>query len=334
MNYLFSRTDRVGDLIVSSILLKSIKRNNSKNKIYIICSENNSSLAKKLSFIDRVFIFKKGLFNKLKLLIKINFLKIDYMFILDGKDRSILFSFFVLAKKKLYILNKKKFSFFLSKSKENLIFDDELKDNKINTIQRIQKKIKINLSDDDTNIFKGENFLNVSNKDNLNAFNDVKYNLLHYDEKWIKELYIKSYKNIELDSSEINYFINSIVKKSNMDLVVTSGKYSTESLNNLKSTMIHQVNKIYIKKINNCNLYYVEQPDFFELIELIRKSKICITCHGAATHVSSSFNIKTIDVVDNSKILLYRAYTAHLKKYNEVIRTNPILTRNKILSLL
>jgi ADP-heptose:LPS heptosyltransferase len=334
MNYLFSRTDRVGDLIVSSILLKSIKRNNSKNKIYIICSEYNSSLAKKLSFIDRVFIFKKGLFSKLKLLIKINFLKIDYMFILDGKDRSILFSFFVLAKKKLYILNKKKFSFFLNKSKENLIFDDELKDNKINTIQRIQKKIKINFSDDDTNIFKGENFLNVSNKDNLNAFNDVQYNLLHYDEKWIKELYIKSYKNIELDSSEINYFINSIVKKSNMDLVVTSGKYSTESLNNLKSTMIHQGNKIYIKKINNCNLYYVEQPDFFELIELIRKSKICITCHGAATHVSSSFNIKTIDVVDNSKILLYRAYTAHLKKYNEVIRTNPILTRNKILSLL
>ena len=251
MNYLFSRTDRVGDLIVSSILLKSIKRNNSKNKIYIICSEYNSSLAKKLSFIDRVFIFKKGLFNKLKLLIKINFLKIDYMFILDGKDRSILFSFFVLAKKKLYILNKKKFSFFLSKSKENLIFDDELKDNKINTIQRIQKKIKINFSDDDTNIFKRENFLNVSNKDNLNAFNDVKYNLLHYDEKWIKELYIKSYKNIELDSSEINYFINSIVKKSNMDLVVTSGKYSTESLNNLKSTMVHQGNKIYIKKINN-----------------------------------------------------------------------------------
>ena len=81
MNYLFSRTDRVGDLIVSSILLKFIKRNNIKNKIYIICSEYNSSLAKKLSFIDRVFIFKKGLFSKLKLLIKINFLKIDYMFI-------------------------------------------------------------------------------------------------------------------------------------------------------------------------------------------------------------------------------------------------------------
>ena len=77
MNYLFFRTDRVGDLIVSSIVLKSIKRKNNKNKIYIICSEYNSILAKKLSFIDEVFIFKKGFINKLKLLIKINFLKIN-----------------------------------------------------------------------------------------------------------------------------------------------------------------------------------------------------------------------------------------------------------------
>ena len=334
MNYLFFRTDRVGDLIVSSIVLKSIKRKNNKNKIYIICSEYNSILANKLSFIDGVFIFKKGLINKLKLLIKINFLKINCMIILDGKDRSIIFSFLIFVKKKIYVLNKKKFSFFLNKRKNNLIFDDETKDNKINIVQKIQKSININLSDKDTNIFRDEDFLNKTNKVNLNFFNNINYNLLHYDEKWIKKLYIDSYKNIELDTDELSYFINSIIKKTNMDLVITSGKQSTDSLKNLKSTMTHQVNKVYNKKINNFNLYYVEQPDFFELIELIRKTKICITCHGAATHVSSSFNNKTIDVVDGSKILLYRAYTAHLKKYNEVIRTNSILTRDKILSLL
>ena len=76
MNYLFFRTDRVGDLLVSSILLKSVKRINPKNKVYVVCSEFNSDFAKNLSFIDGVYIFKKGFFNKLKLFIKINLLKI------------------------------------------------------------------------------------------------------------------------------------------------------------------------------------------------------------------------------------------------------------------
>ena len=58
-------------------------------------------LAKNLSFIDGVFILKKGLFNKIKLLIKINLLKIDKLLILDGKDRSIFFSFFILLTVKL-----------------------------------------------------------------------------------------------------------------------------------------------------------------------------------------------------------------------------------------
>ena len=122
MNYLFSRTDRVGDLLVSSIVLKSIKRKNSNNKIYLICSKKNYDLAKNLSFIDEAFILEKGFIGKIKLLIKLNFLKIDCFISLDGKDRSILFSFFILAKKKFYVLNKKKFTFLFKKKKRIISF--------------------------------------------------------------------------------------------------------------------------------------------------------------------------------------------------------------------
>jgi len=94
MNYLFFRTDRVGDLIVSSVLFKSIKRTDVNNKIFLVCSIGNAELARQLSFIDKVFVYKKGFFNKLKILIEINFLKISSLLVLDGKDRLILFSFF------------------------------------------------------------------------------------------------------------------------------------------------------------------------------------------------------------------------------------------------
>jgi len=334
MNYLFTRTDRVGDLLVSSIILKSIKRSNNKNKIYIICSEYNSDLAKNLSFIDVVFILKKGFINKLKLIFKINLLKIDYMLIVDGKDRSILLSYFILAKKKIYALNKKKFSFFLKFNKRNLIYDDEKKDTKINIIKKIQNKIKINFSEKDTNILEKEFFSDKLNNKDLNSLDGINYNLLHYDEKWIKKLYIESYKSIELKYIELKNFAEGIINRSKTNLVISSGKFSTESLDTLKLSMEHVGNKVYKKKINNFFLYYVERPNFYELIDLIRKSKLCITCHGSATHISSSFNNKTIDIIDGSKISLYRAYTSHLKNYNEIIREDSKTTTEKIFNLL
>ena len=38
-NYLFFRTDRIGDFLVSAILLNSIKRNDEKSHITIVCSK-------------------------------------------------------------------------------------------------------------------------------------------------------------------------------------------------------------------------------------------------------------------------------------------------------
>ena len=39
-NYLFFRTDRIGDFLVSAILIKSIKRNNQNSYIIVISSES------------------------------------------------------------------------------------------------------------------------------------------------------------------------------------------------------------------------------------------------------------------------------------------------------
>ena len=101
----------------------------------------------------------------------------------------------------------------------------------------------------------------------------------------------------------------------------------------VKKTMNLLSDNIYFKKNNKNYLYYIEQPSFNELIEVIYKSNLCITCHGSPTHISSSFDVKTIDIVDGSKILIYRAYTKHLQNYNEVMRGNANETTKKILSL-
>jgi ADP-heptose:LPS heptosyltransferase len=334
MNYLIFRTDRVGDLILSSIILKSIKRSDSSNKIYVVCSKSNYNLAKSLSFIDDAFILKKGFFNKLKLTIKIYSLKIKNILILDGKDRSILFSMLISAKNKIYVMNKKKFSFLFVNKKNNLIYDNELTDFKINIIKKTLDKLNLNFSNKDLNVLGDQQFFRNKKDSKLNFLQKNSYNLLHYDEKWIKDSYISSYQNIELDIDKLNSFLNSIINKNKIDLVVTSGKKSSMPLDQLKRTMNLLSDNIYFKKNNKNYLYYIEQPSFNELIEIIYKSNLCITCHGSPTHISSSFGVKTIDILDGSKILIYRAYTKHLQNYNEVMRGNANETTKKILSLL
>ena len=41
MNYLIFRTDRIGDFLITSSLIKAIKRNDTKAKIFIVASNKN-----------------------------------------------------------------------------------------------------------------------------------------------------------------------------------------------------------------------------------------------------------------------------------------------------
>ena len=63
-NYLFFRTDRIGDFLVSAILIKSIKRNDKNSHITVIASNKNFYYIKTLNFI------KQNLINACKILIK------------------------------------------------------------------------------------------------------------------------------------------------------------------------------------------------------------------------------------------------------------------------
>jgi ADP-heptose:LPS heptosyltransferase len=104
-NYLIFRTDRIGDYILSQILINSISRNDKKSRIYIIASEKNFFYVNRFSNIYKVFLFKKKILLIVKLffsLRKINFHKI---IVLDGKRRSFFFSLFIKSKKIALIKN-------------------------------------------------------------------------------------------------------------------------------------------------------------------------------------------------------------------------------------
>ena len=97
-NYLFFRTDRIGDFLVSAILIKSIKRNNQNSYIIVISSESNYYYIKSFSFIDEVILYPKNYLKKIGLFFYLLKKKYDIIGVLDGKKKFYIFFFFFKVK--------------------------------------------------------------------------------------------------------------------------------------------------------------------------------------------------------------------------------------------
>ena len=125
---LIFRTDRIGDLLLTCPSIKTIKENYPDSNLNIVTSEKNFYYAKTFEFFDEVYLCPKGSFlKKIKLFFKLYKKKFDYIFIFDGKDRSIISSAFIKSKNK----------FAITSSSRNNIFCKILK---INFFQNCEKE--------------------------------------------------------------------------------------------------------------------------------------------------------------------------------------------------
>ena len=261
-------------------------------------------------------MLKKGILNKLKLINSIN--KDEYRAIIvhDSKQRSKIISVF-LNKKIIIssnidsnisyysdiqnILNSLKFSF--DKSDLNTLADRSYKE------LRLQQYTLQSLPRFEVMLAKIENL----SKDFI---------LFHFDEKWIHNQYISSYINIEPTENELISFFNSIVNKTNKNLVVTTGLNTPKILDN-----------IFTNKLNT-KITFFNNINFLDIESLIDKSELLISCHGALSHVASSKSIKQIDIIEEKKINFYRKWTDHFRNYKSINRKNFNLLANEIINLL
>ena len=104
--YLIFRTDRIGDFLLSCILIKSIKRNDLNSHITVVASNKNFNYISSFSYIDKVYLLRKGIINKLKTIFALRNYYFEFTFVHDGKNRSKLINFFLKKKNSLYFNNK------------------------------------------------------------------------------------------------------------------------------------------------------------------------------------------------------------------------------------
>ena len=119
--FLIFRTDRVGDFILSCILIRSIKRNKPNSEITVICSDQNYEYVKNYSLVDNAQLYPKKFIKKIFFfhsMIKSDF---DCILSLDGKKRSIFSCVISKANFKILTVTKKIYKKIFFTLKDNIL---------------------------------------------------------------------------------------------------------------------------------------------------------------------------------------------------------------------
>ena len=285
-NYLIFRTDRIGDFLLTAILIRAIKRNDPNCFIHVIGSIKNYNYIKSFKSVNEVFLLKKGFFNRLKLLILLKKKKYQNVIIHDSKQRSKIISFFL--------------------SKEKIINTDVLSNNShFNNIMHILESLNFNFNISDLDTLEDRTFIPTSSNTQISNLKES-YSLFHFDEKWIYNKSISNYTNIEPSEDALISLFNSIVSKTNLNLVISTGLNTPNILK-----------KIFSNRFNS-KVFLYEGSNFFDIERLINNSNLLISCHGAVSHVAAAKNIKQVDIIDRS--YNYSRWTDHFRNYQSLNR--------------
>ena len=258
--FLIFRTDRIGDFLISAILIRCIKINDPKSHITVIASKKNYLYIKGFTYIDDVIKLENNFLNKIQLILKLNQVFFKNIIIHDNKKRSKFISLFLKSNNKIFLDNSLKFSH-------------------IQLIKIILKKLNFSYFDDSLNTLSHK--IKTSSK-----IEDIIQ--LHFDEKWIYNSYISQYINIEPNKTELIEFLVLIMKKTKKKLIITSGKHKPKVLEDINLA------------IARLNIEIYNDLSFSELEKITLRSKILISCHGAISHIASANKIRQIDIIDKS----------------------------------
>ena len=313
--FLIFRTDRIGDFIASKIIFESIKSNDNRNVIDVVCSKYNENYLKHYKYLNKLIILdRQSIKNYISSILKLRYIEYDYLIILDGKRRSFIFSLFIKSIHKFIIVKNKKLNFFTKifsfkdflNSEKNSQFKNFVKF--LNIIQ-IKPIIKFDYYKD--YIIKSNNFLK-----------DKNYLHLHLDEKWFEGYYYEDYDYMNLNSYNLNLFLLYLKKKFNKKIIITSGFKKINNLDFFIKKYFFKYKNNYIHKTLKSRIIFIKNLDFRDLEIVVKNSNMLITCEGAVSHVSNSFNTPTLCLIQRSRKQTATFWTSHMKKIKYLYRSD------------
>jgi len=323
MNIGIIRIDRMGDMILTLPIIKSLKINNSSIEIDVFASTKNIKIIENFQYIDRIINVDKSNNSKKKYDLILNFSpgwKSFFLCLFSNSKIKANIIFTSRYKNKLY---SKILIYFLSK----IFFQHTLI---VNRIKRYNSNKSIHQTD---MMFKLINQCKISyNEDieiekylpnKINIKSKKRICLLHLSSRWINKYY-----------SEIDFLklINLIEKK--FSLILTSDTTTKQ-----KFSLIYDKYKIInnddFKKIKETqNITILENLNFENWIQSIYSADLVITPECGCSHIATlcKINSKIIYDSDNMPNMINAEYAPWKGKYEKYFfnseNLNNLLTKN------
>ena len=315
--FIFFRNDRLGDFIIITNLLKSIKKKYPDSNITLVSSFYNHKFIKKYKIIDKVILYNKDLNFVKKIGIFKQIIKDKYYasFFIDGKSFSNFCSIFIKAKYKLGLFYRYKF-FLFTLLKPNYLYTFFF--DKYETFT--SKKFLSQIEHLPSKFIKLGNYLNlnIKKKDSYYFFNEIdpfktkyknifkrKFILFHLYEKWF---------DIEGINEDLYSNLCNFQKKVKKKLVITSHKNNFDYYKNLRKKL--KINK-------NKKIILLENTSLEIMEKLIKYSSYAISCHsGFLVQIAGANNSKIIDIINKKDFRWYSCWVPKNTVHKFVFKSN------------
>ncbi len=266
MKILVIRFSSIGDIVLTSPIIRCLKQQIPDSEIHFLTKENFSNLVLNNIYIDRVHIFKTSL-NEVISTLKAE--KYDLIIDLHKNIRSLYIKF---------ILGVKSYSF-----------------RKLNFKKWILVNFKINILPD---IHIVDRYFETTKKLNIvNDYKGIDYFISEYEQVGINSLPINFHSGFAILVIGGKHFtkqipdniLNELCKTTKIPLLLLGGKEDWEKAENIRKSADNR------DIFNACGIYNINQS-----ASLIEKSKLIITSDTGLMHIASAFNIKIISVWGNT----------------------------------
>jgi ADP-heptose:LPS heptosyltransferase len=185
------------------------------------------------------------------------------------------------------------------------------------------------------------NYLNIKVPEKINYYNGYKFKknnynlpsnftLLHLDEKWFEGYYYSDFNYMNLNINNFKLLIDTLFIKFDKSIVLTSGKIRIAQFALIKKKFFTKIRKnIFISYKFKKKLILIDNTDFRDLEQIVKKSNNVICCEGAISHVSNAFNKNTFALINSLKTAKF--WTNHMNNVKLLKRDNMTQLCKKII---
>lgn len=268
---LFLRHDgKIGDMIISTMMYREIKKNNPNIVIGVITRESTLDLIKNNPYIDNIYIYKKN-YKYIKKIAK-DISKVDYDILIDFGDG--------INEKTIYLLNKIQAKVNIGfRKKSYKIYDISLDEHELDEHITSRYKKVLNFLGFEVSSYKYDIFENNMNDEmKLIKTNNVGEKIICINRFGASKHRTLSEENM----IEIIYGILKLNKNIKIILLTPSNKKS--------------LNERIIEKIGDGKVELIESKNIINAINILRKVDLVVTPDTSIIHIASALEKPLIGI--------------------------------------